>query len=422
VRHQHYLIGAFVVLCLAYLIQLASPLRLNTDATSFLTLAASFLDGQGFMIDGQPTHFPVGYPLMLAALEWAGLACSASITGVNLLMLAVGCACTVYLLRRSFNLQTNIIALIGVLTLMCWVFVKHATLPLSDLPYFGFAMPCLAALTWSTDQKSLRLRAIGVGIAAILMVAAILVRTVGIALIPAFVLGCLPPIAWGMIPGWLRRHPVRSVLLSITLIAVAVAGCFTVAETRYFREMKADWIGWRALARIRLEDWTELVINTSIAKLPSSLQTIVCVAGAVGALIVCCGALRRARLEIVDLYTLAYAAILVIWPYRDARFWMPIFPILATYSWLAYERLADRMWIRRAARAYLATFCLMGAVALIYSTRISLSGDQFPELYGGGIYRETYRALSGKQTVHQPENKNVDLRLVQLIQRYGSSD
>jgi len=421
VRHQHYLIGAFVVLCLAYLIQLASPLRLNTDATSFLTLAASALDGQGFVIDGRPTHFPVGYPLMLVALERSGLACSASIIGINLLMLALGCAGTAYLLRRSFHLQTNVIILIGVLTLLCWVFVKHATLPLSDLPYFGFAMACLATLSWSIDQTSLR-RTIGIGIGTILMIAAIAVRTVGIALIPALLLSCVPRSGWGNMPGWFRRYPARSVLLFVVLMAVAAAGCVTVAQTRYIKEMTAEWCGWGELARIRLEDWGELVINTSIAKLPRSLQTIVCVAGGVGALVVCWGAVRRARLEIVDLYTLGYTAILVVWPYRDARFWLPIFPILAAYSWLVYERLADRKWIRRAAGAYVAAFCLMGGVALIYSSRISLSGDQFPDLYGGGVYRDSYRASSGTQTEARSENKHVDPRLVQLIQRYGLRD
>jgi hypothetical protein len=336
-------------------------------------------------------------------------------------MLALGCAGTAYLLRRSFHLQTNVIALIGVLTLLCWVIVKHATLPLSDVPYFGFAMACLATLTWSIDQAPLR-RTIGIGIGVILMIAAILVRTVGIALVPAVVLSCLPRSGWENLPGWFRRHPARSVLFLALLMVAAAAGCVMVTQTRYFKEMNAEWCGWGELARIRLEDWGELVFNTSMAKLPRSLQTIVCVAGAVGALVVSWGAARRTRLDILDLYTLSYAGILVVWPYRDARFWLPIFPILAAYSWLAYQRLADRKWIRRAAGAYVAAFCLMGCVALIYSSRISLSGDRFPDLYGGGIYRDTYRASSGTHTEARSENTNVDFQLVQLIQRYGSLD
>jgi len=419
VRHQHYLTGAFVVLCLAYLLQLASPLRLNNDATSFLTLASSILDGQGFEIDGRPAHFPVGYPLMLVALERSGLACSASIIGLNLLMLALACASTAYLLRRSFHLPTNVITFIGILTLLCWVIVKHATLPLSDLPYFGFAMACLAALSWSIDQTPLR-RTFGIGIGVILMIAAILVRTVGIALIPAVVLSCLPGTGWENLPRWFRRYPARSAYLFVLLMGAAAAGCVAVTQTRYFKEMTADWVGWSELARFRLEDWGEVVVNTPIAKLPSSLQTIVCIAGGIGALVVCWGALRRARLEVVDCYALTYAVILVVWPYRDARFWMQIFPILAAYSWIAYERLADRNWIRRAAAAYVAAFCLMGGIALFYSSRISLSGDRFPDLYGGGVYRDSYRALSGTQTEARSENKNVDFQLVTLIKRYGS--
>ena len=91
-RNKQYLACALVALSAVYLLQVVSPLRLNTDAKCFLTLAASFLDGQGFVIDGRPSHFPVGYPLMLVALARSGLACSASIIGLNLIMLASGCA------------------------------------------------------------------------------------------------------------------------------------------------------------------------------------------------------------------------------------------------------------------------------------------------------------------------------------------
>jgi hypothetical protein len=420
-RHRQYLFCLLAALSALYLIQLASPLRLNTDATSFLTLAASRVDGQGFVIDGQPTHFPVGYPLMLVALESMGVACSASIIGLNFVMLALGCAGTGYLLRRSFRFGTDAIIFICAMTLLCWVFVKHATLPLSDLPYFGLSMVCLATLKWSTDQSMPR-RLVGTGIGAGVMIAAIAVRTVGIALVPALALSCLPADAWRKLTGWFKKWPARSILALALVTVVAVAGCLSVTQTQYFHEMNTEWVGWSKVAQFRLEDWGELVMNTSLAKLPRLLQTIVPWVGTAGAFVVCCGLARRARLEIVDAYALCYTAILLVWPYRDCRFWLPVFPILAAYAWLALDAVGDRTPIRIGALSYVAAYFLMGFAALFFSTRISLSGERFPELYGGGIYRASYRALSGKPIDGYSHDDKADPNLMRLILRYGSAE
>ena len=46
---------------------------------------------------------------------------------------------------------------------------------------------------------------------------------------------------------------------------------------------------------------------------------------------------------------------------------------------------------------YLALFSLSGVVALAYSTRISLSGRRFSELYGDATLRPTYRLAFGSR-------------------------
>jgi hypothetical protein len=206
------------------------------------------------------------------------------------------------------------------------------------------------------------------------------------------------------------------------LLAAAAAIGLTITRSRYFDEMIRESVGWGELARYRLEDWGELVINTSMAKLPAMLQRAIPLLGAAGAAIAVWGVSCRARLDLVAIYTLSYTAILLVWPYRDARFWLPVFPFLAAFAWLAYERAADRRLVRLTAKAYVAAFCLLGAAALFYSSRISLSGKQFPDVYGGGIYRASYRASFGERAVAST-NADVDLvdpKLVKLIQRYGA--
>jgi hypothetical protein len=409
---------AFAAICAAYLLQLNSPLRLNTDAQHFLALAASYLDGHGFKVDGKPTHFPVGYPLILAALSRTGLGSAAGLIGLNLVMVALGCVGAACVMRQSFRFTPDVIGAVGVLTLLSWVVVKHATIPLSDVSYFGISMICLAVLQWSAVETRSR-RYIGLAVGAILVIAAIAVRTVGIALVPALAISCAPVHAWATIPAWYRRNPVRGSIAFFVIIAAAIAGAVGITQTGYFQEMLSYWSGWDKVCRIRLEDWGELVINTSMAKLPSSLQRIVPCAGAIGALLVCCGAVRRAKLGAADLYTACYTAILVVWPWRDGRFWLPVFPLFAAYAWLALATVTNIKWVRELIFGYLVMFVLMGCAALFYSSQISLAGERFAELYGGGTYRDSYRAFS---TPEAKEGRTAagDPKLIRLLERYGS--
>ena len=83
------------------------------------------------------------------ALDRAGLAGSAILIGRNLVSLVVGLAIAAYILRKSFQLGTEGIFTIGIMTLLCWVFIKPVTLPLSDLPSFGISLARRAVFTGS---------------------------------------------------------------------------------------------------------------------------------------------------------------------------------------------------------------------------------------------------------------------------------
>jgi hypothetical protein len=63
--------------------------------------------------------------------------------------LVVGLAIAAYILRKSFQLGTEGIFTIGIMTLLCWVFIKPVTLPLSDLPSFGISLARRAVFTGS---------------------------------------------------------------------------------------------------------------------------------------------------------------------------------------------------------------------------------------------------------------------------------
>ncbi len=405
------------VVGVAYLIQLASPLRANTDAIRFLEIAASASDGRGFLNQGEPTPYPLGYPLILLALDGAGLACSAILIGLNLVALVVGLASAAYILRKSFQLGTEAIFTIGIMTLLCWVFIKHVTLPLSDLPYFGISLASLAVFTWSVGREP-RQKRVGIVLGLVLAGVAISLRSVGIALGPAIVFACRPENAGKRLEAWIGKDRRRGAVILAGVAGAIALGCNLLIRTQYIQEMIRDWCGWNHLTRLRLEDWGELLLNSSQAKLPGPFQELVPAMGGVGGLLLALGAVLRKRVEVIDVYLAGYGAILLVWPYRDARFWIPVFPILVGYYWLVFQWAGRWRVIRWGAPVYLASYSVLGAVALAYSSWISLSGDSFPDRYAGGVYRESYQAAYGIRPQAGRETAGSDPQLVRLLQRY----
>ena len=72
-------LALLLVLAFCFVLQVVSPLRLNTDAIVLLSMGESGAHGGGFLDDGLKTAFPPGYPALLALLLSLGLAHSSSV-------------------------------------------------------------------------------------------------------------------------------------------------------------------------------------------------------------------------------------------------------------------------------------------------------------------------------------------------------
>jgi len=415
-------------LCAGYLVQAASPLRLNTDAIEFLEIAASVSDGQGFLTNGKPSHYPPGYPLTLAALDHAGMAHSASLIGLNLAALGVGLACACFILSRSLGIGRDALFLLASMTLLSWVIVKHATLPISDVPYFGVSLASLALATRAAEARGRR-KLVWLAGAAVLAAMAVSVRTIGVALAPALAIAAVddPSFAWNRIRrGWATHR--RTALLGLAgVVVVLAAGGVVLASTKYAHEMVRDWRGVGDLVRFRLEDWGDLLLNGSQAQLPGALQPLMMLAGLAFAGALAMGVRARRAVGPVDLYLGAYTAILLVWPYRDARFWVPVVPLLLGYAWVGFRDLATKRpaaarWI---GAGYLAGYAAMGLLAIAYTTWLTFSGDRFADRYGGGIYRASYLGAFGVEADDAPPSTitgradHSEERVDRVLRRFG---
>jgi hypothetical protein len=143
----------------------------------------------------------------------------------------------------------------------------------------------------------------------------------------------------------------------------------------------------------RLQELGEIALNVPAAAVPQNGQSILLSAGVLVFALVCGGVrARRKQFGVVEVYFIAYVAIIFVWPFADPRFWLPVLPLLIAYSGLSLRRLAQGAVARDLLRGYLVLFSVMGLLVLATTTALSFSGARFPDAYAYREFRPTYCA------------------------------
>lgn len=408
--------AAALAVAVLYLLQLPSPLRLWQDGIDNLVVAESLLDGQGLPQDWGSN--PPGYPAMVVALSSVGLADAPGLMFLNLVCVAAGLWAGYWLCRRVFGCGRPAAVVTVFFTALSWVVIKHATLAASDAPYFGVALLTLVALSRAEDRPTAGAWAT----AAALGVWAVLIRTVGMTLVPAFL--------WAWWTGIVRcrrgASPTTAArwMATVGVAAVVIVTVYSVAKTVYLTKTLPSayphgyWHGFVEGLGFRVNELGELFLNVPRSKAPAPAQGLYPVAGTMALLGLVLAVWRRWReLRAVDLYVGAYLFVLLIWPFSDARFWLPVIPLVgAGLAALLQDAVRGRR-VMALARAYGAAFTVAGVAALLYSTRLSLAGPAFPRLYGDGSLQPAYQAaLTDERPAEFPGKNRVALR---LLRRFG---
>ena len=375
----------------AYLAQIHSPLRLAGDSPVYLCDAADLADGKGFHDD----HLPPGYPHALAALDMVGLRSNAGIVALNLVSMAAGLVAISTVLRRELALSSREVGTICLLCCCSWMWIQLATFPLSEMLFFALSSAVLALVTFARERP-FRQAALYIALALLLAVGAFFVRTIGAALFVA--------VAFAMIetPAVRRFVGRRTAIAALTLGAVCAAWIgvnhaeffaspwYAGALKYLYREghplRTTEEIAWWRIGEVG-----ELAQNISanafapttptlpLDSMPPSVyltlqvRTLRQAVGIVFAIVVLAGVWsRRRRFWAVEAYLAAYVGILLLWPFDDPRFFAPVLPLLFAYAWLGLCSLkpAPRP-LGRFVAAYSVVFCLIGALAMADSLRVT---------------------------------------------------
>jgi hypothetical protein len=143
----------------------------------------------------------------------------------------------------------------------------------------------------------------------------------------------------------------------------------------------------------RLQEMGEIALNFPENKL-AFLSPAFYLVGLLAWVLVGLGCIRLVKRGFLPLvaYLFFYLGLMMLWPYYDTRFWIPLLPVFALAVWgLLAEVALDRKLLRLGVAGVLACHILLGFLALAFSTRISLAGDRVSEYFGEETTRMTYR-------------------------------
>jgi hypothetical protein len=160
---------------------------------------------------------------------------------------------------------------------------------------------------------------------------------------------------------------------------------------------------------IRSIDLGEVFLNLPFAK-AGRLQPIIRCAGAALLLLILAYLWRgRRTMRPMQIYLLAYLAVMFAWPFGDNRFWLPVLPLMSAAGLQAVQPYLARRAFRLAA-GYLVLYLILFLIAAFYTTRITYSHD-FPDTYVDGKSSDDYKqAWSGAP---------VTTKTAAIIRRYG---
>lgn len=401
-----------------YSIQIFSPLRLRTDPISYFSLAISFSDSRHFLVHDQPTRFPDGYPFLISVLEKLDLANSGFLIGINIFFLSAGLIFLYLILKQHFAFPLFNNLLVCLLSALSFSFIKYFTIPIPDFIYFGLSIFILYLLIKYRNSKITEKMIVSV-VTAILFLISFKFRTVGFVLVF--------PMIWFWIPEEINFSEMMKKIHFLWFIGfgvILIGLIFFISQLKYFIEgfqifhSKGILNYFATILSFRMTEFGELFLNFPSTNIPNQLMIFVSGIG-LAVLIYLLFVLFQSfkTIGIIEIYLIVYALVIGFWPYYDSRFWFPVFPFLIVYLINIYSNNQNiSAWKKRLVSIYLSGYMFLGFSGLIYTSRITFSGNNFPDVFNFERLRPTYRFVFRNEKV---DSSLIDWDAEKILRRYG---
>lgn len=332
------------------------PVGVFQDDGIYAVLAKSLATGEGYrflQMPGAPnaTHYPPGYPLLLAALWKVYPQFPANVTlfkFANAVLLGVAAALSWRLARRGGLGPAGSAGAVALFT-ACSPVVLLSVMVLSEPMFMACLVPVLLLaerVAAGRDETRWTPLAAGVAIGALAMV-----RTLGALVLPALILPLLWRRQWrqalmvciggvsALFPWqlWVGAHAAE-----VPAVFLGKYGSYTGWLTDAVRAEGLPWVFAvvrHNSAKLLYESWTHT--GTILGALPLRVAATV----AILALFFPGLWVAFVRLRVTALFVMAYVSIVLAWPFAPARFLWGVWPVIGVALALG----AQWWWVRASA-------------------------------------------------------------------------
>ncbi len=313
------------------------PVGVVHDDAMYVILARSLATGQGYRYLNLPsspaaTHFPPGYPALLAVISWAAPAFPASLAvfkAMNAVLFAVG-AVLVTRFARSRVLDSGWALGLGATSAVSIPILVLGSLVLSEPFFFVLLVALLPALESLVDRPSSARRALllGAGIAA-----CTLVRSNGIVLLPAVLL----------VLGARRRWRDAGLVAAAAVICLVPWQLWTAAHSGAlpaplqggYESYTSWWLRGLRVIGAGMVPTTLAMTVPATARMFAVLFSPVSGEVAHTVTLVALAALAATgvyatwrRIPVTLVFMVGYLAIVLLWPFPPERFIWAVWPLL----------------------------------------------------------------------------------------------
>lgn len=376
-----YSAGIFGITLLLVVLNIFTPLRLNTDGIRYLNIL-EYLKGNLDKNSGAAHDFlPHGYSSYLLLLDKIHLLCAASITLTNIFSVFFSS----YVLAKILKIENKLIYY--TIVLISFINIKQYTLPISDQV---FALLFITGIYfWFYFFKG---RLYFIIPALLITMASIYVRTAGIATLMGVILYII----------YLNRNKIlkRKILSGlIALLIIVFLICF-ISNLSFF-ENKIDYIKQLKLEEviknpflivgrllIHFQEFGEITLNIPYSKLSAivhisnfNLSLYLLIALGIISLWIAGKVIIYLKFysSFVFWALVSYLLMIFLWPFYDTRFLLPIVPLIIYFL---FYYLFSSGKVRYPQIAYLLVYASFGLISLAYSDALSLNKTFFLNHYG----------------------------------------
>jgi hypothetical protein len=307
------------------------------DDAMYVILARALASGEGYRylnLPGAPaaTHFPPGYPALLAAVSWVAPAFPASAVvfkALNALFLAAAAVLIARFARERAVGDAWALSL-GVATAVSIPLLVLGSMVLSEPLFLALLLALLPALESFAERPGTAARAVGLGLA---LGVCTLVRSHGIVLLPAMLVLLAARRRWR--DGALVAGAAMLCLLPWQVWSAVHAGQLPAPLQGNYDSYAGWWMrGLRLMGVGMIPETLARTVPETLQMLAVLFSPVRAEAGrtatllALGALALAGAWSMRRRMPVTLLFLGGYIAIVLVWPFNPARFVWGIWSLL----------------------------------------------------------------------------------------------